>query len=114
MEIEYLSSKIPLLSTKAEGSFELLKDSNARVLSQKEALKDWQELRDYFREVWLYELGSLMKKVKLFGLRYAVFWFLRTLPKFLTYQKAASIYFGNNTDRYIRKKVVKKWEETVK
>lgn len=113
-ENKCLNSKISSLRIKIEESFELLEDINSKVLSQEEALKSWQELRDYFKEVRLYELGRLMKKARLLGLKHTVFWFLKALPKFLIYWKAISIYFGDNTDKYIRNSVVRKWEETVK
>ncbi|MBN2119580.1 MAG: hypothetical protein JW734_00815 [Candidatus Omnitrophica bacterium] len=36
-------------------------NSDFQALKEKEALREWKELRDYFRQIWMYEVKSLLR-----------------------------------------------------
>ena len=49
------------LIQKVEEAFDSLEQPQAKILSKEEALAKWQELRGYFKEVWVYEVENLLR-----------------------------------------------------
>ncbi|MBW2045129.1 MAG: hypothetical protein JRI96_09655 [Deltaproteobacteria bacterium] len=66
--MDYLKENASGLPTEVEHTFDYLNNSDGKALSKDEALSEWKELRNYFKEVWLYEAATLVGN-KSYGLK---------------------------------------------
>ena len=59
--IDYLTIKIPDLASKIRSALGRLNNLDYKTFHRDEALSEWEELRKYFKETWLYEVRTLVK-----------------------------------------------------
>lgn len=141
--IDYLNKKVPGLASKVENALDSLKNAAFEAISHEEFMRRWQELRDYFKEVWIYEACKLANNIDT-DLDHAINNFLRipdfksrlkgwvkmlsrgalkmnilrlnfsSSPQFLIYQKAVKAYFSDNAESNQIDKIIKDWESFVK
>ena len=120
------------LAQKVHEAFESLKANSANYIPNDKAIKEWQELRTHYKEIWLCEsvyvglpkvrdrirgwlkvLGNVNKR-RLFSISEVAVNFFRISPQFLIYCDAASLYFSDYIDMVNLEKIVKKWKIIVK
>jgi len=131
-----------ILKDRVNDAFSSIKGSQASKIGPREALNQWQELRKFFQEMWLYEakvlcrhstpnsilsLPGLAGRIKgwlkvmisqerrrLFSWKEVIRWFFITSPQYLIYSDAASLYFSDDIDMEKLDKVIEKWKTFVK
>ena len=95
---------------KVEEAFVSISHPSEATIKLEEALTKWQELREYFKKLWLEEkkvFGGVKCWIKAFSLG-------RPL-QFFIYHKASSLYFSDKYQyRKQREAVIKEWKDFVK
>ncbi|MFA5090333.1 MAG: hypothetical protein WC510_04800 [Candidatus Omnitrophota bacterium] len=121
------------LKDRVNQAFAFLKQPENIILAQDDALKQWQELRDYYRQMWEQQLHIFVKtpsfiqgikwwiKILVDSRKRSLFSFIEiftnlfiTSPQFLIYRYAAREYFSDNSNAFKINWIIKQWETIVK
>lgn len=113
-------------------AFTFFKEPNNQILSSDDAIRQWQDLRDYYREMWEEQSRIFTKppsfierikgwiKVLSDSKRRLLFSFseIMRMPinghRFLIYKSAVNEYFSDNPDAGKVNRLIKQWESSVK
>ncbi len=129
----------PELVTKIDDAVNMIKSVKLKLINSDEALKRWEELRSFFKETWLYEAASLLKKkeipendliekfvsivrfkdkvrgwIKVLKVDWSDIPGFKTSPQFAIYQQAIKLYFSDTIDPRKAHKIINAWERFVK
>lgn len=121
------------LKDKVNQAFAFLKQPENRILAQDDALRQWKELRNYYRQLWKEQVrifakpSSFIERIKgwvkvlvdprkrsLFSCTEITANIFKTSPQFIIYQQAAGEYFSNNQNAFKISRIIKQWEAIVK
>lgn len=140
--IDHLNQRIPDFTDKAINALNCAMTGTTQIINPENAKIEWQKLKEYFKEIWLYEASVLLNdlsynldktlnkfiiipdlktrikgwaKVILRGISFGnISGIFISSPQFLIYQSAAKAYFDNlNTPREIEE-IIKNWQLIVK